>query len=92
MAIAGHNELNELALNQNVVVTLPGATRFYLVLEKGTTPETSPAEDTLESARSPAPDNSIPSLQELRQLLELKREMSRMYEQAGTPTGNVPQP
>ncbi len=41
---------------------------------------------------NPSEGRSIPSLEELRQLLDLKRELSRMYEQAGTPTGNAPQP
>ena len=72
VAIAGQNELNDLTLNQNVVVTLPGSTRFYMVIQKGTTPEKSPAEGRLKSARSPAPNNNVPSLQELRQLLELR--------------------
>jgi len=84
VGIAGQNELNEAAINQNIIVTLPGSTRFYLVFQKGTTPEASTAADRLRSARSAAPDNSAPSLEELRQLLELKREMSQMYEQAAT--------
>jgi len=92
VAIAGQNELNELTLNQNVVVTLPGSTRFYLVLQKRTTPGASAIANRLGSARSPAPENSVPSLEELRQLLELKREMSQMYEQAGAPAGSAPQP
>jgi hypothetical protein len=92
VAIAGQNELNEQTLNQNVVVTLPGGTRFYLVLQKEASPESSPTAGTPSSARSPMPDNSVPSLQELRQLLELKRELSQMYEQTGTATDNAPQP
>jgi hypothetical protein len=92
VAIAGQNELNELTLNQNVVVTLPGSTRFYLVLQKGTTPGASATADRRGASGSRVPDNSIPTLHELRQLLELKRELSQMYEQTGTPTGNVPQP
>ena len=91
VGIAGQDELNQAALNQNVIVTLPGSTRFYLVFQKGTTPEASPAADRLRSARSAAPDNSVPSLEELRQLLELKREMSQMYEQAATQGGSAPQ-
>ncbi len=87
VAIGGQNELNEPALNQNVVVTLPGSSRFYLVLQKGTTPGASAFANRLGSARSPAPDNSVPSLEELRQLLELKRELSQMHEQAGPSAG-----
>ena len=91
MALPGQDELNEAALNQNIIVTLPGSTRFYLVFQKGTTPEASPAADRLRLARSAAPDNSAPSLEELRQLLELKREMSQMYEQAATQGDSAPQ-
>jgi hypothetical protein len=92
VGIAGQNELNELTLNQNIVVTLPGNTRFYLVLQKGTTPGA-----TLEATRpgpaaSTTSNSNVPSLQELRQLLELKREMSQMYEQAGASAGGSPQP
>jgi len=92
VAIAGQNELNELTLNQNVVVTLPGSTRFYPVLQKGASPEPSPSAERLRSARSPAPNNNVPSLQELQQLLELKPELSQMYEQTGTSRRSVPQP
>jgi hypothetical protein len=92
VAIAGQNELNELTLNQNIVVTLPGSTRFYLVLQKGASPEPSPSAERPRSARSPAPNNNVPSLQELQQLLELRRELSQMYQQTGTSTGIMPQP
>jgi hypothetical protein len=46
VATAGQEELNGLAFNQNVVVTLPGNTRFYIVVQKpasdhiATTPNT----------------------------------------------------
>jgi hypothetical protein len=33
VGVAGDEELNELAFNQNIVVTVPGNTRFYIVLE-----------------------------------------------------------
>jgi hypothetical protein len=41
VGIAGQNELNGATLNQNIVVTLPGSTRFFLVLQKGTMQEAS---------------------------------------------------
>lgn len=91
VAIAGQNELNGMTLNQNAVVTLPGGTRFYLVLEKGAAAQASPAAKPRESAQSRTTNTSVPSLGELRQLLELKREMSEMYDQTPTPAGNAPQ-
>ena len=84
VGIAGDQELNELAFNQNVVVTVPGNTRFYIVLESGAPRggrvETSPT--TLASAGSRS--SMVPSLDELRQLLQLKQELSAMYQQGST--------
>jgi len=91
VAIAGQNELNEMTLNQNVVVTLPGGTRFYLVLEKEAAAQTSPAARPPESAETRTVNTSVPNLEELRQLLELRRELSEMYDQTPTPAGNAPQ-
>src|SRR5206468_12566967 len=34
VGVAGQNEINQLALNQNTVVTVPGNTRFYIVLQQ----------------------------------------------------------
>ena len=34
VATAGQEQLNGLAFNQNLVVTLPGNTRFYIVVQK----------------------------------------------------------
>lgn len=92
IGIAGDQELNSLTFNQNIVVTVPGNTRFYIVMEQGsalTEPQTQPA-----AAQSPSTQqtNNVPSMEELRQLLQLRQEMSAMYQQAGTaqpaqPTG-----
>src|SRR6185437_15515273 len=34
VALAGEQQMNELAYHQNIVVTVPGNTRFYIVLAK----------------------------------------------------------
>jgi Bacterial conjugation TrbI-like protein len=91
-AMAGQNQFNELTYNLNIVVTVAGNTRFYLVLEKGATPAGSSAAERTSSVAQATTKNSTPSLQELRELLELKREMSQMYEQAGPSTNATPQP
>jgi len=91
-AMAGQNQFNELTYNQNIVVTVPGNTRFYLVLEKGTSPAGSSGPERTSSVAQATTGSSAPSLQELRELLELKREMSQMYEQAGPGSGATPQP
>jgi len=83
IGIAGDQELNGLAFNQNIVVTVPANTRFYLVVEKGAT--------TREGAARPAAteqvnNTQLPSAEELRQLIELRRELSEMYQQPSVQT------
>ena len=85
VGIAGNQELNELAFTQNIVVTVPGNTRFYIVLENvstGRTGGTQPARLTSPESRT----TSLPSLDELHQLMQLKQELSAMYQQAGART------
>jgi hypothetical protein len=83
IALAGEQQLAELAYHQNIVVTIPGNTRFYIVLAKPAAERSVPA--------GPVPANnptvpglttaSLPSVQELRELMELKRELTQMYQQ-----------
>jgi hypothetical protein len=89
MGMAGQNQLNEMAMTQNVVVTVPGNTRFYLVLEKGSRATARPARPN--SGSTSATATGVPSLEELRQLLELKREMSQMAEPAASSSSAAPQ-
>jgi len=78
IALAGEQELMNTAYSQNVSVTVPANTRFYVVLQK-------PAVAT-PSARiaEPAPHQSIemPTVQELRELMDLRREINRMYQES----------
>jgi len=86
VAIGGEQQLAETAYHQNIVVTVPGNTRFYLVLAKPTgnfaggtpAPPPIPANDPRTQSFSAA---SQTSPQELRELMELKRELTRMYQQ-----------
>ena len=78
IGIAGDQELNGLAFNQNIVVTVPANTRFYLVVEKGATMR----EGEARSAAAEQVNNTpLPSAEELRQLIELRHELSEMYQQ-----------
>jgi len=85
IGVAGDQQLNELAFNQHIVVTVPGNTRFYIVLENCAVEK-----DTAGGRRAVTPvstatrSGGLPSLEELRQLMQLKQELSAMYEQAGT--------
>jgi len=84
VANAGQQQLNELAYRQNIVVTVPGNTRFFIVLARPASSGSAGA-----SPRGPVPTSnpgsyataSTPSVQELRELLELKQELTQMYQQ-----------
>ena len=87
IGIAGDQELNALAFNQNITVTLPGNTRFYVVVEKNTAsggPQVRP------TAAQQANNASLPTMAELRQLLQLKQELSEIVQQTG-PQGTAQQ-
>ena len=76
IGIASDQELNGLAFNQNIVVTVPGNTRFYVVIEKGATvreEEARPA--TTQQVTNARP----PTAEELRQLMQLRQELSELY-------------
>jgi hypothetical protein len=81
---AGDQELNSLTFNQNVIVTVPGNTRFYLVMaqDSGVAQPQAQSTATQTAAAAQATANP-PSLDELRQLLQLRQEMNAMYQQSG---------
>ena len=92
VATAGQEELNGLAFNQNLVVTLPGNTRFYIVVQKpssnnrGATPGT-------RSTRvgTPGFTGGVPTLEELRQLMQVRSEINELYTQASSQGAIQPQ-
>ena len=82
--LAGEQEVEGLASNENIVVSVPGNTRFFIVLLEGSG-EKSPARtaptgahDTTQVAANGA--SQLPSAEELRELIELKAELNRMYQ------------
>jgi hypothetical protein len=84
--LAGEQEMSSLAYNENIVITVPGNTRFFLVLlqEAGEKPDSRALPGSLRNATQIATDgrSSIPSAQELRELIDLKAELNRIYGQA----------
>ena len=84
--LAGEQEMSSLAYNENIVVTVPGNTRFFLVLQQdaGDKPGSKALPGGLRNTTQIAADGSspLPSAQELRELIELKTELNRMYGQA----------
>src|SRR6266542_2766798 len=98
IGLAGEQELMALAYTQNVVVMLPGNTRFYIVLQEAVTapnrPNLTPAGAA--GARSniaSVQGQALPTAAELRELVALKNELTRMYrEVAATRAAEPPAP
>jgi hypothetical protein len=85
VGVAGDEELNELAYNQNIVVTVPGNTRFYIVLGTGSTGRDAGSRQPTASVGAGSRVATTPSLEDLRQLMQLRQELSAMYQQTATP-------
>ena len=93
VATAGQEELNGLALNQNLVVTLPGNTRFYIVVQKPSSDHGGTTSGTRSTGTSTAGfTGGVPTLEELRQLMQLRSEINELYTQASSQTAIQPQP
>jgi hypothetical protein len=80
IALAGEQELLNAAYSQNISVTVPANTRFYVVLQKAAVEVTAPAIPATAAPAMPSPP--IPTAQELRELMELRQEINRMYQQS----------
>jgi len=93
VATAGQEELNGLAFNQNLVVTLAGNTRFYIVFQKPSSDHAGTAPGTRSAGMgSGVIPGGVPTLEELRQLMQLRSEINELYTQANTPAGIEGQP
>jgi hypothetical protein len=81
VGMAGQDEINMLAANQNIVVTVPGNTRFYIVLEKGSSDQQAgkPGVRPTDVNSAGFANGKVPTLEELRELIQLKNELNQMY-------------
>jgi len=80
IGMAGQDEINTISANQSIVVTVPGNTRFYLVVEKATSEETGrPAARPTDAGNGNLSAGKPPTLEELRQLIQLRSELNQMY-------------
>lgn len=80
IGMAGQDEINTISANQNIVVTVPGNTRFYVVVEKGTSQEAGrPAPRPTDAGNGNLSAGKAPTLEELRQLIQLRSELNQMY-------------
>jgi hypothetical protein len=77
--------MSELAFNQNIVVTVPGNARFYIVLETGGTSGETGSRQPAAPASAGSREATAPSLDELRQLMQLRQELSALYQQGSAP-------
>ena len=93
VATAGQEELDGLAFNQNVVVTVPGNTRFYIVVQKPSSDHGSTTSGMRTAGTSTAGfTGGVPTLEELRQLMQLRSEINDLYTQASNQAAIQPQP
>lgn len=81
IGMAADQELNRLAFNQNIVVTVPGNTRFYVVLQKAASGSGGESRTASVAARDLGTPR-LPSVEELRELMQLKSELSEMVRQS----------
>jgi hypothetical protein len=86
IGMAGQDEINMLAANQNIVVTVPGNTRFYVVLEKASSDQQTgkPGFRSTDITGTSLAHGRVPTLEELRELMQLKNELNQMYLQQST--------
>ncbi len=92
IGIASEQELTGLAYSQDVVVTVPGNTRFYIVVQLRAGEVALPAGKSASSATPsqvvPSVGGQLPSAAELRDLISLKQELNRMYRETGVARSN----
>jgi hypothetical protein len=80
IALAGEQELLNAAYTQDISVTVPANTRFYVVLQKAAVDLAPPTTETVSAPAAQAVQ--VPTVQELRELMELRREINRMYQES----------
>lgn len=94
VATAGQEQLNGLAFGQNLAVTVPGNTRFYIVVQKSTSDHvgTNSGTQNAASANAAGFSGGVPTLEELRQLIQLRREINELYAQGSSQPTTQAQP
>lgn len=86
VGMAGQDEINTMSANQSIVVTVPGNTRFYVVVEKASSGSVGkPVLGATDANNSSLSGTKAPTLEELRQLIQLRSELNQMYSQTNPP-------
>jgi type IV secretory pathway VirB10-like protein len=94
VAQAGDQQLQELAIHQNVTVTIAGSTRFYIVLQEQPKAEAHSSLNRVDrepSAIEETARNEMLTRQDLREMKQLKQELSRLLIAAGSTRGSASQ-
>jgi hypothetical protein len=89
VALAGEQELARLAYQQNIVVTVPASTRFILSVEHTGASKSSTAESRSSSEKG-VEGISERELQQIIQIRNEIREMTRMMQMAGSKEATAP--
>jgi Bacterial conjugation TrbI-like protein len=85
IGMAGQDEINRLAANQTIFVTIPGNTRFYIVVQKDNSDQhVNPAIRSVDTNSVALSGARAPSLEELRELIQLRNELNQMYAPAAS--------
>lgn len=81
VGMAGEDEITALTANRNIVVTIPGNTRFYLVFEKGGSGQRGEGRRVRPAGSDgiSVGGGKVPTLEELRELLQLRSELNQIY-------------
>lgn len=82
IASAGEQELTNAAFSQNIVVTVPAQTRLYIVFQKAVLDQVQPG--SVPAAHGTG-RSEMPTVQELRELMDLRREINQMYTDSAVP-------
>ena len=92
--LAGEQEVTSLAANEQIVVTVAANTRFFIVLIDGNnqdrSPRLTPTGGQREKTQFAAAQSALPSASELQELIDLKSELNRMYQQAAATRASEP--
>ena len=90
IGLAGEQELANAAYAQSISVTVPANTKFYVVLQKAAVNTTLPP--SIGGANTVSKAVEIPTAQELRELMDLRREINRMYQESSSGSGTAVKP
>ncbi len=82
IGLAGEQELTTLATSQNIVVTLPGNTQFYIVLQGAAVSRNLPASFPASRTNLAVSDQqATPTAAEIRELIALRNELNHLAQE-----------